>query len=177
MADDLKVGTAVAKITFNNAKKGDTDMGYRDHSKDEKAGGFDYCIMEVRLRKKNAPAETKEDSRIMVVDSHWDILRFVQDNMEECVGNIVKLKRMEVQDQTRAIDTATLLRQSLEPLVDVLYQTKEHKVMDKLSASLKKALLLMVMTRYESDREKACQVLGISPEKLENELELCGVAR
>ena len=50
-------------------------------------------------------------------------------------------------------------------------------VMDKLSASLKKALLLMVMERYKSDREKACRVLGISREKLETELKLCGVAR
>jgi DNA-binding protein Fis len=49
--------------------------------------------------------------------------------------------------------------------------------MDKLSSSLKKALLLMVMERYHSDREKACKVLGISQEKLETELKLCGVAR
>lgn len=152
-------------------------MAYRDRSTNEKSGGFDYCIMEVRLRKKNAPAETKDDSRIMVVDSHWDTLRFVQDNMEECVGNIVKLKRLEVKDQKRVVDSAALFRDSLEPLVDALAQTKGYGVMDKLSASLKKALLLMVMTRYQSDWDKACQVLGISREKLDNELKLCGVAR
>lgn len=152
-------------------------MGYRDRSTQEKAGGFDYCIMEVRLRKKNAPADSKEDSRMMVVDSHWDTLRFVQDNMDECVGNIVKLKRLEVKEQTQPLDSAAIFRDRLEPLVDALSQTKGPGVMDKLSVSLKKALLLMVMTRYQSDREKACQVLGISREKLENELKLCGVAR
>ena len=58
-----------------------------------------------------------------------------------------------------------------------LFAWAREGVMDKLSSSLKKALLLMVMERYKSDREKACRVLGISREKLETELKMCGVAR
>jgi DNA-binding protein Fis len=151
-------------------------MGYRDRSTKEKTGGYDYCIMEVRLRKKNAPDE-QEDSRMMVVDSHWDTLRFVQDHMEECVGNIVKLKRMESKEEKRGVDSEALFQKNLEPLVSTLAQTRADGVMDTLSTSLKKALLLMVMTRYPSDRDKACELLGITREKLEYELRLCGMAR
>ena len=133
--------------------------------------------MEVRLRKKGAPAGTKDDLRLMTVDSHWDTLRFVQDNMDQCVGNVVRLKRMESSAEQRVNESAELFQRNLEPLVSSLAAAKGQGVMDKLSASLKKALLLMVMERYQSDRETACRVLGISREKLENELQLCGVAR
>ena len=68
-------------------------------------------------------------------------------------------------------------QKNLEPLVSSLAAANGQGVMDKLSSSLKKALLLMVMERYQSDREKACRVLGISREKLETELKLCGVSR
>ncbi|HBA86913.1 MAG TPA: hypothetical protein DCZ75_02685 [Geobacter sp.] len=152
-------------------------MGYRDRSTNERSGSHAYCIMEVRLRKKGAPAGTKDDLRIMTVDSHWDTLRFVQDNMDECVGNVVKLKRMEPSAVDGVNESAELFQKNLEPLVATLAASQGQGVMDKLSVSLKKALLLMVMERYQSDRERACRVLGISREKLEKELQLCGVAR
>lgn len=152
-------------------------MGYRDRSTDDRSGAYGYCIMEVRLRKKNAPAGTKDDLRLMTVDSHWDTLRFVQDNMDDCVRNVVRLKRMEPATELRVDESAALFQRNLEPLVSSLAATQGQGVMDKLSTSLKKALLLMVMERYQSDREKACRVLGISREKLEKELQLCGVPR
>ena len=151
-------------------------MAYRDRSTNERSGSYAYTIMEVRLRKKGAPEGTKDELRFMTVDSHWDTLRFVQDNMDHCVGNVVRLKRNEPVGRT-VDESAKLFQKNLEPLVSTLAATQGQGVMDKLSASLKKALLLLVMERYQSDREKACRVLGISREKLENELKLCGVAR
>ena len=151
-------------------------MAYRDRTASDKSGSFDFCIVEVRHRKKSAPADTKDELRLLMVDSHWDTLRYVQDNMEECVGNIVRLRRLEA--KTAGVnESAALFQKNLEPLVSSLAATKDRGVMDKLSSSLKKALLLLVMERYQSDREKACKVLGISREKLEMELQLCGVAR
>lgn len=148
-------------------------MARRDRD-NKKSGDFDYCIMEVRLKKKGV-ADAKEDCRFMIVDSRWDTLNFVQEHMEQCVGNIVKLKRMDERQAKKAQDSAALFQRTLAPLVTSLAAGRGEGVMDKLSASLKKALLLMVMTRYQSDREQACKVLGISQEKLENELKLCGV--
>jgi DNA-binding protein Fis len=152
-------------------------MGYRDRTTGERSGAFDYCIMEVRLRKKGAAAGAKDDLRLLMVDSHWDTLGYVQDNMEECVGNIVRLKQLESHAAKGVNESAALFQRNLEPLISSLAAAKGEGVMDKLSASLKKALLLLVMERYQSDREKACRVLGISREKLETELKLCGVAR
>lgn len=152
-------------------------MGYRDRSTNEKSGDYNYCIMEVRLRKKGAPAEVQDDVRYMTVDSHWDTLRYVQDNMNDCVGNVVRMKRGEQSTEQRVNENAALFQRNLEPLVSTLAASQGQGVMDKLSASLKKALLLMVMERYKSDRETACRVLGISREKLETELRICGVTR
>lgn len=152
-------------------------MGYRDRSTNDRSGSYAYTIMEVRLRKKGAPEGTKDDLRFMTVDSHWDTLHFVQDNMDHCVGNVVRLKRNEPVRSRGVNESAELFQKNLEPLVSSLAAAQGQGVMDKLSCSLKKALLLMVMERYQSDREKACRVLGISREKLESELRLCGVSR
>jgi len=152
-------------------------MAYRDRSTTEKTGAFDYSIMEVRLKRKGS-APGSEDLRLMTVDNHWDTLRWVQDHMEECVGNVVKLKRMQERECQGVNESAALFQKNLEPLVASLAVNSDGPgVMDKLSSSLKKALLLMVMERYQSDRDKACRVLGISREKLDSELQLCGVAR
>ncbi|WP_136524884.1 hypothetical protein [Geomonas ferrireducens] len=150
-------------------------MAYRDRSTSERSGSYAYTIMEVRLRKKGAPEGTEDDIRLMTVDSHWDTLRFVQDNMDQCVGNVVRLKRTESKRVQGMNESAALFQKNLEPLVSTLTANQGQGVMDKLSISLKKALLLMVMERYQSDRDKACRVLGISQEKLESELKLCGV--
>jgi len=152
-------------------------MAYRDRSNAEKSGAYNYSIMEVRLKRKGAAAGSRDDLRLMTVDNHWDTLRWVQDHMEECVGNIVKLKRLQEREAKGVNESAALFQRNLEPLVSSLAASNGQGVMDKLSASLKKALLLMVMERYQSDRDKACRVLGISREKLDTELQLCGVAR
>jgi DNA-binding protein Fis len=152
-------------------------MGYRDRTTSERSGAFDYCIMEVRLRKKGGPAGVKDDLKLLMVDSQWDTLRFVQENMEECVGNIVRLKRLETHRANGVSESAALFQRNLDPIISSLAAAKGEGVMDKLSSSLKKALLILVMERYQSDRDKACRVLGISKEKLETELKLCGVAR
>lgn len=154
-------------------------MGYRDRSTKEKSGEYNYCIMEVRLRKKNAAEGAKDEFKYMTVDSHWDTLKFVEENINECVGNVVRLKRADEAAQRGVNESAQLFQRNLEPLVSTLAASQQHGqgVMDKLSASLKKALLLMVMERYQSDRETACRVLGISREKLDSELRLCGVTR
>ena len=152
-------------------------MGYRDRTTGERSGGYDFCMMEVRLRKKNAPPTAKEDLRVLMVDSHWETLRFVQDGMEECVGNIVRLRRLEAKSAKGVNESAEMFAKKLEPLMSTLTAARGEGVMDKLSTSLKKALLLMVMERYQSDRATACRVLGISAEKLESELKICGVAR
>lgn len=152
-------------------------MGYRDRSTNEKSGTSDYCVVEVRLRKKGSAPGTNEDLRLLTVDSHWDTLRYVQDNMEQFVGNLVKLKRMEARTAHSVNENAAMFEKKLEPLMSSLAASNKEGVMDKMSASLKKALLIMVMERYKSDRETACRVLGISREKLESELRLCGVTR
>lgn len=149
-------------------------MANRDRTTNERSGAADFCMMEVRLKKKGAPENAKEDLRLLTVDTHWETLRFVQENLDQFIGNVVRLKRLE--DRTAKVnENAQLFQKNLEPLVESIAAAEGQGVMDKLSLSLKKALLLLVMERYHSDREKACQVLGITREKLDSELRLCGV--
>ena len=76
-------------------------MAFRDRNKKGKSDPFDFCIMEVLLSKQGAPAGTRDQMRLMTVDNHLETLRFVQNNMDACIGNIVRLKRIEDKEVNR----------------------------------------------------------------------------
>ena len=70
-------------------------MAYRDRSMGEKSDPFDYCILQVMVSKKGAPDGTSDQVRLVTVDNHLETLQFVQNNMDACVKNIVRLKQVE----------------------------------------------------------------------------------
>lgn len=72
-------------------------------------------------------------------------------------------------------ESAQLFERSLEPFFTLISATSKEHVMDKLSVSLRKALLLMAMERYDCNRERMCRALGLTKAKLEKELKLCGL--
>jgi len=71
-------------------------MAHRDRTTGTKSDSFDYCILEVLLTKKDAPAGTIHEVRLVTVDNHLETLNFVQENMAACINNIVRLKRTDV---------------------------------------------------------------------------------
>jgi hypothetical protein len=85
-------------IAHQSSVKEESNMAYRDRNKRGKSDFFDFCIMEVLLSKKGATNGTKDQMRLMTVDNHLETLRFVQNNMDACIGNIVRLKRMDDHD-------------------------------------------------------------------------------
>ena len=145
-------------------------MAYRDRTTGKKSSAFDYYIMEVRLNENVLAAGARDESRFITVDNHWETMCYVQDNMNEFVANIVRLNVMKAHDKHRD-NSATLSQRAVGSLVST------PAGMDKLSASLKKTLLIMVMERYQNDLDEACRVLDITREKLETELYLSGIAR
>jgi DNA-binding NtrC family response regulator len=87
----------------------------------------------------------------------------------------MKAKQMKAEERVQVDETARLFESSLAPLFGVISANSERHVMDKLSLSLRKALLLMAMQRYSSDPAAVCRALGISAEKLNKELRRCGL--
>ena len=72
-------------------------------------------------------------------------------------------------------ESAELFQNNLQPLFSMISETSKTHILDKLSNSLKKALILMAIDRYKSDRDSICKALGISQEKLEKEMMVCGL--
>jgi len=66
-------------------------MAYRDRSTSTKSDPFDYCILQVLVTRKGAPAGTTDCVRLVTVDNHLETLSFVQNNLDACIGNIIKL--------------------------------------------------------------------------------------
>lgn len=67
-------------------------MAYRDRTTSQRIDSFNYVVMEVRLRKQGAPAATKDEVRMMIVDNHLETLGFVRHNMKQCVDNIIRTR-------------------------------------------------------------------------------------
>ena len=70
-------------------------MACRDRDTKEKVDSFDYCILEVLLTKQGAAVGTGKQMRLVTIDNHVDTVRFVHENLDACICNIVRLQRME----------------------------------------------------------------------------------
>jgi hypothetical protein len=77
-------------------------MAHRDRNTEEKIDAYDYCILEVLLRKKGGATEPRGQMRLVTIDNHFDTLRFVQENLDSCIDNIVRLQRNDDKVKTAA---------------------------------------------------------------------------
>lgn len=143
----------------------------------EKAGDSDFRLLEVVMVKKNMENFGEGAARMIItVDNHWETLRFVQENMDDFIKNIIRMRKMEASNRKKVEENARLFERNLEPLFTLISQTAQSNILDKLSNSLKKALILMAMDRYASNKDSICKALGISRDKLEKEMTLCGLS-
>jgi DNA-binding protein Fis len=121
--------------------------------------------------------EPEQVSVVLTVHNDWDTLDFVKDNLNAIASNLLQIKRQEAELRKQMDESEQLFSSNLHPLFALMSATAPEHVMDKLSISLKKALLLMAMERYSCDSERICRILGITRAKLEKELQRCGISR
>ena len=70
-------------------------MACRDRDTGEKIDSYEYCILEVLLTKQGAAVGTGKQMRLVTIDNHFETLRFVKENLDACICNIVMLQRIE----------------------------------------------------------------------------------
>jgi DNA-binding protein Fis len=140
----------------------------------KKAGAYQYRAIEVVLVKRGSAAGDGA-AVALTVGNDWETLKFIKDNMDTVAANLVRVKQMNADCRKHVDESAQLFERNLEPLFTLISATSSEHVMDKLSVSLKKALLLMAMDRYSCDSDSMCRALGISKGKLEKELKRCGL--
>jgi len=148
----------------------DSSRGYSSY------GGYSsYSAVEVVLMKRQQDSSRTVARVVLSVANDPDTIAFVKDNMDAIAGNVVRLKRMKAEQKMNVEESAQLFQKNLEPLFSIMSANSTEHVLDALSMSLKKALLLMAMDRYDCDSERVCRALGISRAKLETELKRCGL--
>jgi DNA-binding protein Fis len=150
-------------------------MGHRCKDATQKAGTYHYRAIEVVLVKRNGKMLREEPETVLTVQNDWDTLNFVKNNMGDITANMVRVKCMNSVNRMHVEESAKLFEKNLEPLFTLISATAADHVLDKLSVSLRKALLLMAMERYSCDGESMCRALGITKSKLEKELKRCGL--
>jgi len=150
-------------------------MGYRCKDVKQKAGTYHYRAVEVLLVQRGGTATRDDAAAVLTVDNDWDTLSFVNDNMSDIAANMVRVQRMNRATIMHVEESAQLFEKNLEPFFTLISATATDHVLDKLSMSLRKALLLMAMDRYRCDSDSMCRALGLTKGKLEKELKRCGL--
>ena len=149
-------------------------MGYRGIIPRENIDDSEYRLMEVVMVKKSQVGNSVS-SQVVIIDNSKDTLRHVQENWNEVVENIIKVKKMEERDSKKVAENAEIFGKGLKPLFSRISESRNKNLLANLSKSLKKALLLMAMERYSGDKDTICKVLGINREKLDSEMSFCGL--
>jgi len=149
-------------------------MGYRCYSSIENADDCEFRLMEVVILKKSRAGENVT-SQVMIIDNNQGTLRHVQEHWNDFIDNVIKVKKMEDRDKRKIADSADIFGKGLKPFFPRISESPNKKLLANLSKSMKKALILMAMERYEGNKEIICKVLGINRDKLDNEMSLCGL--
>jgi len=163
----------MAILTWNELME--AIMGHRFKDATQRAGSYPYRALEVVLVKQSATGASDDHTAVLTVENDWDTLSYVKENMGDIAANMVRVNHMKRQNNPHVEESAQLFEQNLQPLFTLISATATEHVMDKLSMSLRKALLLMAMDRYSCDSESMCRALGLSRGKLEKELRRCGL--
>lgn len=149
-------------------------MGYRCFSSQDYTEECEFRLMEVVMVKKTAVGESVS-TQVIFIDSNQDTLRHVQEHWNDFIDNIIRIKKMEDLDRRKVAESADIFGRGLKPLFSRISESANKNLLANLSKSMKKALLLMALERYDGNRELICKVLGINQDKLETEMSLCGL--
>ena len=150
-------------------------MAYRYQNKTEQTYAADPRFMEMVIVQAEKSSK-RSNVQVVMLDGDRDTVTFAQEEMNEIVANVIRVKKMEAKTTKRIDESAQLFERNLEPWFSLLSQTVQGgHLLDKLSNSLKKALILMAMEKYHCNRESVAKVLGLSRERLEKEMANCGI--
>jgi DNA-binding NtrC family response regulator len=149
-------------------------MGYRCFSAKDYMEEGEYRLMEVVMVKKMSKRE-EVTTQVIMIDNNQDTLRHVQENWNDFIDNIIRIKKMEDIDRKKITENADIFGKGLKPLFSRISESPNKNLLANLSKSMKKALLLMALERYDGNMELICKVLGINREKLDTEMSMCGL--
>jgi len=150
-------------------------MAYRYQNSCERKLATDPRFMEMVIMHQQQK-DRQSSIQVVMLDGDRDTVQFAQEQMNEIVTNVIKVKNMETKALKKVDESARLFERNLEPWFSLISKTVQGgHLLDKLSSSLKKALILMAMERYHCNRDSVAKVLGLSPERLEKEMALCGL--
>jgi broad specificity phosphatase PhoE len=152
----------------------ETAMGYRWAVSKENANEYEFRMMEVIMVKKS-PVGESTSSQVVIIDNDKETLRHVQENWNDFINNLIKVKKMEEHERQKMAESSEIFGKRLQPLFSRISASTNKNLLANLSKSLKKALILMAMERYDGDKDVICMVLGINRERLDNEMSLCGL--
>lgn len=142
---------------------------------DEESSG-NYRLLEVMMLHTKANNDEIKERRTLVVEASHETVSFVEQNMNEIVGNLVRMRKLEVEDLRLIEESARLFQDNLAPLFAMLTAGSDGEPLLHLSQSLKKGLLLSALRRFDNDLPAVAAMFGLSENELHTELAAAGIS-
>lgn len=150
-------------------------MAYRFDSGVRSGRDQGFIIMEL-IGTKGGEASGEGRAELLLVDGSHETLILVQECLAEIVGNALRARRLAERREREQTAGAELFTRNLAPLLQKAPESAAGGILGSLSLPLKKALLKLAMDCFDNDRESASRALGISRDRLEQEMRACGLA-
>jgi len=112
-------------------------------------------------------------NQVLLLHADSDTLEFAEKNLAKFVSNAIMIKKMAVRSEA-PVAAAGDLTDGIVPLLESIVMSPEKNLLHLLTASLKKAILSIALTRYHANKEMICNVLGLSGSQLDDELRSSG---
>lgn len=112
-------------------------------------------------------------AQILLLSNDMETLFFAENNMFQLVNNTIRMIKMN-NSTVNNIDGSGTFAREFESLLESIIMRPEKNILNRLSASLKKAILSIALDRYHSNKEMICKVLGLSSSQFDHEMRSIG---
>jgi hypothetical protein len=143
----------------------------------EKQDGLepDFRILEVVMVRKDVFGNEMSRAQTLLVENEQETLRYVQENMDDFIRNVVHVRKLQEQDLEKINQNALMFQETLAPIFSLLGETGENHILEHMTSSLKKAMIVMALKKFDGDLAMVADLLGIDPESIEEEMTQCGL--
>lgn len=152
-------------------------MSSKHELSDNRNDSKDFRIVEVVMTKKDTSGNQVSLAQALMVENDLETLKYVHDNMDDFVKNVVQMKHLEELENRRSIDeNALFFEENLQPLFDLLKEKSGRHLLYEMSSSLKRALIGIAIKRFNGNIQEIRDMFGLSQNETQQLLEEFGIS-
>ncbi len=137
--------------------------------------GVGFRAVELTGRTTQGHQTMNHCNHVLLLNNDPETLRYAEQYLSKICRLAVMVGKPSEDLNHSARNDSLALSRDLESLLDSLVSNSDHNLLERMTSSLKTAILSLACDRYKSDRKLICRALGLTEEQLDQELRKYGV--